>query len=43
MPFLSMIKSETFNEFLEIDYFTQKSLEILKSLSGHYEGSLISV
>ena len=31
-PFLSMIKSETMNEFLEIDYFTQKSLEILKNL-----------
>ena len=41
-PFLSMIKSETTNEFLEIDYYTQKSLEILKNLSGKYEGSLIS-
>ncbi len=41
-PFLSMIKSEGMNEFLEIDYFTQKSLEILKNLSGKYEGSLIS-
>ena len=41
-PFLSMIKSETMNDFLEIDYFTQKSLEILKNLSGKYEGSLIS-
>ena len=30
------------SDFLEIDYFTQKSLEILKSLSGNYEGSLIS-
>ena len=30
LPFLSMIKSENFNDFLEIDYFTQKSLEILK-------------
>ena len=37
-----MIKSVTMNNFLEIDYFTQKSLEILKSLSGNYEGSLIS-
>ena len=30
------------NEYLEIDYFTQKSLEILKNLSEKYEGSLIS-
>ena len=42
LPFLSIIKSETTSEFLEIDYFTQKSLEILKNLSGNYEGSLIS-
>ena len=42
LPFLSLIKSETMSNFLEIDYFTQKSLEILKSLSGNYEGSLIS-
>ena len=42
LPFLSLIKSETMSDFLEIDYFTQKSLEILKSLSGNYEGSLIS-
>ncbi len=41
-PFLSMIKSENINDFLEIDYFTQKSLEILKNLSGNNEGSLIS-
>ncbi len=42
IPFLSMIKSENINDFLEIDYFTQKSLEILKNLSGNDEGSLIS-
>ena len=42
MPFLSLLKSATKNDFLEIDYFTQKSLEILKSLSGNHEGSLIS-
>ncbi len=42
LPFLSIIKSETISDFLEIDYFTQKSLEILKNLSGDYEGSLIS-
>ncbi len=42
MPFLSMINSESINNFLEIDYFTQKSLEILKNLSGNNEGSLIS-
>ncbi len=42
LPFLSMIKSENSNDFLEIDYFTQKSLEILKNLSGNNEGSLIS-
>ena len=42
IPFLSMIKSENINDFLEIDYFTQKSLEILKNLSGNNEGSLIS-
>ena len=35
LPFLSLIKSETMSDFLEIDYFTQKSLEILKSLSGN--------
>ncbi len=42
IPFLSMIKSENINDFLEIDYFTQKSLEILKNFSGNNEGSLIS-
>ena len=42
IPLLSMIKSENINDFLEIDYFTQKSLEILKNLSGNNEGSLIS-
>ncbi len=42
IPFLSMIKSENINDYLEIDYFTQKSLEILQNLSGNYEGSLIS-
>ena len=42
IPFLSMIKSENINDFLEIDYFTQKSLEIIKNLSGNNEGSLIS-
>ena len=42
LPFLSMIKSDSMNDFLEIDYFTQKSLEIFKSLSGNYEGSLIA-
>ena len=31
-----------FNKILEIDYFTQKSLEILTNLSGELEGSLIS-
>ena len=41
-PYLSMIKSENINDFLEIDYFTQKSLEILKNMSGNDEGSLIS-
>ena len=42
IPILSMIKSENENSFLEIDYFTQKSLEIVKNLSGKSEGSLIS-
>ena len=42
IPFLSMLKSENINDFLEIDYFTQKSLEILKNFSGNNEGSLIS-
>ena len=42
IPILSMIKSETHNSFLEIDYFTQKSLEIVKNLSGESDGSLIS-
>ena len=42
IPIFSMIQSETHNNFLEIDYFTQKSLEILKNLSGGNEGSLIS-
>ena len=42
IPILSILKSETQNSFLEIDYFTQKSLEIVKNLSGDSEGSLIS-
>ena len=42
IPILSMIKSETENSFLEIDYFTQKSLEIVRNLSGEINGSLIS-
>ena len=42
IPILSMIQTETQNNFLEIDYFTQKSLEIFKNLSGGSEGSLIS-
>ena len=42
IPLLSLIQSETDSETLEIDYFTQKSLEILTNLSGETEGSLIS-
>ena len=42
IPILSMIQTETQSNFLEIDYFTQKSLEIFKNLSGGIEGSLIS-
>ena len=42
IPILSMIQTEVQNNFLEIDYFTQKSLEIFKNLSGGIEGSLIS-
>ena len=42
LPILSMIKNETDNNFLEIDYFTQKSLEILSNLSGETKGSLIT-
>ena len=42
IPIFSMIQTETQNNFLEIDYFTQKSLEILKNFSGGSEGSLIS-
>ncbi len=42
IPLLSMIQTETQNNFLEIDYFTQKSLEIVNNLSGGTEGSLIS-
>ena len=42
LPILSMIKNESENNFLEIDYFTQKSLEILSNLSGETKGSLIS-
>ena len=41
LPILSMIKNESENNFLEIDYFTQKSLEILSNLSGETKGSLI--
>ena len=42
IPILSILKSETQNSYVEIDYFTQKSLEIVKNLSGDSEGSLIS-
>ena len=42
MPLLSALQSETDSKILEIDYFTQKSLEILTNLSGEPEGSLIS-
>ena len=42
MPLLSALQSETHSKILEIDYFTQKSLEILTNLSGELEGSLIS-
>jgi DNA mismatch repair protein MutS len=42
IPILTMIQNETENKFLEIDYFTQKSLEILSNLSGETDGSLIS-
>ena len=42
LPILSMIKNESENNFLEIDYFTQKSLEILSNLSGETNGSLIT-
>jgi len=42
IPLLSTLESETDNKILEIDYFTQKSLEILTNLSGNYEGSLVS-
>ena len=42
LPILSMIKNELENNFLEIDYFTQKSLEILSNLSGETNGSLIT-
>ena len=41
MPLLSALQSETDSKILEIDYFTQKSLEILTNLSGEPEGSLI--
>ena len=41
MPLLSVLQSETHSKILEIDYFTQKSLEILTNLSGDLEGSLI--
>ena len=34
IPILKMIQNESENNFLEIDYFTQKSLEILSNLSG---------
>ena len=36
------MKSETESSFLEIDYFTQKSLELIQNLSGDSKGSLIS-
>ena len=42
LPILSMIQNESENNFLEIDYFTQKSLEILSNLSGETKGSLIT-
>ena len=42
IPILTMIQNESENNFLEIDYFTQKSLEILSNLSGETDGSLIS-
>ena len=42
IPILTTIQNESENNFLEIDYFTQKSLEILSNLSGETEGSLIS-
>ena len=42
IPILSMIQNESENNFLEIDYFTQKSLEILSNLSGETNGSLIT-
>ena len=42
LPILSMIKNDSENNFLEIDYFTQKSLEILSNLSGETKGSLIT-
>ena len=42
LPILSMIQNESENNFLEIDYFTQKSLEILSNLSGETNGSLIN-
>ncbi len=42
IPLLSIIKSETESSFLEIDYFTQKSLELVQNLSGDRKGSLIS-
>jgi DNA mismatch repair protein MutS len=42
LPILSMIQNESENNFLEIDYFTQKSLEILSNLSGETNGSLIT-
>ena len=42
LPILSMIQNESENNFLEIDYFTQKSLEILSNLSGETNGSLIA-
>ena len=41
-PIFSMIENETENNFLEIDYFTQKSLEIVTNLSGSEKGSLIA-
>ena len=42
IPLLSIMKSETESSFLEIDYFTQKSLELIQNLSGDSKGSLIS-
>ncbi|MDC0093542.1 DNA mismatch repair protein MutS [Alphaproteobacteria bacterium] len=41
IPIFTMIQNESENHFLEIDYFTQKSLEILCNLSGETQGSLI--